>query len=240
MGGMRLLVGARPGVDVAVVVVLALPAEGAGLGPGLDDEVVGFLEALPVVGRRRVVGDALASGAADPAGDEAAAGDHVDDGELLDQPEGVVPDGQDVAEQDYLGALGDAGEDAGLDVHGAAHAEGRAVVLVEHEAVEAHLLGVEPLVDVAVVEVGAELGVVDVVAEIEVLDWQARGSEVAGLGVLVWSLGEVAYEHAGILLPAYAKEARGRTGPGWRYSTNGAKKCQIGARAEPAPNLHLA
>ena len=59
------------------------------------------------------------------------------------------------------------GEDACLDVHGAAHAEGRAVVLVEHQAVEAHLLGVQPLVDVAVVQVGAELGVVDVVAEVE-------------------------------------------------------------------------
>ena len=59
-----LLVGAHPGVDVAVVVVLALPAEGAGIGPRLDNEVVGFLESFAVEDGRGVVGYALASAAA--------------------------------------------------------------------------------------------------------------------------------------------------------------------------------
>src|SRR6185312_6778389 len=44
----RLLIRARPRVYVPVVVVLALPAERSRVCPCLDDEVVGFLEALPV------------------------------------------------------------------------------------------------------------------------------------------------------------------------------------------------
>ena len=40
-GRMGLLVGAHPRVDVAEVEVLALPAEGAGGGPRLDDQLVG-------------------------------------------------------------------------------------------------------------------------------------------------------------------------------------------------------
>ena len=167
-------------------------------------KVVRLLEPLPVVGRRGVVGHALAARAAHPARHQAALRNHVDYRKLLHQPQGVVPDGQNVAEQHYLGALGHAGENARLDVHGAAHAERRAVMLVEHQAVEAHLLGVQPLVDVAVVEVGPNLGVVDVVAEVEVLDWQARRPEVARFRVLVGSLREVTYEHAGFLLPACA------------------------------------
>ena len=142
--------------------------------------------------------DALASGAAHPAGDEPAARDHVYHGKLFDEPQGIVPDGDDVAEQDYLGAVGDLGEDRGLHVHRAAHAEGGAVVLVEHDAVEADLLGIDALVKVAVVQVGADLGIVYLVAERKVLDGQSSRAEVARLGVLVRSFGEVAYEHRGL------------------------------------------
>ena len=192
---MGTLVGAHPGIDVAEVVVLALPAEGAGSGPRLDDEFVGLLESLPVVVGFHVVGHAFPSGAAHPAGDQAAPGNHVNHRQLFHQPQGVVPDGDDVAQEHNLGAVGDAGQDGGLHVHRAAHAEGRAVVLVEHEAVEAHLLGVDFFVQVAVVEVGAELSVVDFVADAQVHDGLAGGAEVAGLGVLVGPFGEVSDKH---------------------------------------------
>ena len=89
----------------------------------------------------------------------------------------------------------------GLDVGGAAHAEGGGVVLVEHEAVETRFVGVDFFVEIAVIEVGAYLRVVDLVAEGQVLDGQAGSPEIAGLGVLVGSFGKVTYEH-GDLLPA--------------------------------------
>ena len=127
---MRLLIWTRPRIHIAVMVVLALPAEGTGRRPRLDDEVVRLLESLPVVWRRRVVRNTLAPGAAHPPGDEPATRNHVDDCELLDQPKWVVPDGDDVAEQNNLRALGHAGEDRRLDVHCAAHAEGSAMVLI--------------------------------------------------------------------------------------------------------------
>ena len=209
---MRLLVGPRPRVDVPELVVLALPAEGTGCGPGLDDELVGLLEPLPVVGRRRVVGHALPSGAAHPPGYQAATGDHVDHRELFHQPQRVVPDGDDVAQQNDLGALGDAGEDGCLDVHGAAHAEGRAVVLVEHQAVETHLLCVKFFVKVAVVELGTQLGVIDLVADGEIHDGFAGGPEVPGVRVLVGSLSEISDVHG--FLPSWAWYAKRRQPPG--------------------------
>ena len=195
-GRMRRLVGARPGVHVAVLVMVSFPAEGSLARPGVDDEVVGFLEPLPVVGRGGVVGDAFAARAADPAGDQAPAGNHVDGGQVLGQPQRVVPDGQDVPEQHDLRALRDAGEDRGLEVHHLAHAERRRVVLVQHEPVEPHLLGVELLVEVAVVEVRAEPRVVGRVGHAEVGDVPAGGPEVPGTRILVRTLGEVADEHA--------------------------------------------
>ena len=191
----RVLVGPRPRIHVAVVVVLAFPAERAGLRPRLDDEVVRFLEALPVVRRHGVVGDALAPGAAHPAGYQTATRDHVDFREFLGQEQRVVPDRQDVAEQHDLGAAGDAGEDRGFQIHHPAHAEGRRVVFVQHQAVEAHLLGEHALVQIAVVEIGAELRVVAGVGHAEVHDAAPGGAEVARAGVLVGAFGEVADEH---------------------------------------------
>ena len=83
------------------------------------------------------------------------------------------------------------------------------MVLVEHQPVEAHLLGVDLLVEVAVVELAAELRVVDVVGDVEVAEVAAvhlRGlvgafGEVADLhGLpLVVELGDQAMEHVGLL-----------------------------------------
>ena len=51
--------------------------------------------------------------------------------------------------------LGDTREDRRLDVHHGAHAEGRAMMLVEHDRVEADVLGIDHLVEIFVVEPGA-------------------------------------------------------------------------------------
>ena len=56
--------------------------------------------------------------------------------------------------------VGHPGQDGCPDIGNALHAKGGGVVLVEHQRVEAHLFGVDLLVDVAVVELGAYLGVV--------------------------------------------------------------------------------
>ena len=140
--GVGLLVGLGPWIDVTVLEVLAFPTEGAGGGPGLDDEFVGLLEPFPVIGRRGVVGHAFPSRAPDPSGNQPSPGYHVYHRQLFDQPKRVVPDGQDVAKKHDLGPFGDAGQNGGLHVHGPAHAKGRAVVLVQHEPIETHLLGV--------------------------------------------------------------------------------------------------
>ena len=150
---------------------------------------MGLLEALAVEVGRRVVGVAFPSAAADKTGHQAAVGNHVNHGKLLGQPEGVVPDGQDVAQDDYLGLVGDAGQDGGADVGDALHTEGRAVVLVKHQGVEAHLFGIDLFVQVAVVETGTHRRVVVLVADAEV---GGLGTHQAGVVVLPGLLGKVA------------------------------------------------
>src|SRR5581483_10356256 len=76
-----------------------------------------------------------------------------------------------------------------------AHAERRGVMLVEHDAVEAGVLDRDHLVEVAVVQLRADLLVVDGVAQGEVHDRLAGGAEVAGVRILVRPLGEVHREH---------------------------------------------
>ena len=191
----RGLVRARPRIHVAVLVVLALPAERARSRPRLDDEVVRFLEALPVERRLRVVRDALTAGAAHPAGDQPPARDHVDLGQLFGQPQRVFPDREDVTEQDDLGALGDARENRRFDVHHATHAERGRVMLVQHQAVEAHLLGVDLLVEVAVVQIRADPRVVVRVRHPQVFDLATGRADPARLKVLVGTFGEIANKH---------------------------------------------
>src|SRR5262249_39655646 len=113
----------------------------------------------------------------------------------LDQPQGIVPDGDDVPQQHDLGLVGDAGQDGRFDVDRAAHAEGGAVMLVEHQHVEPDLFRVQLLVEVAVVEVRADLPVLDVVAKAQVGDWFAGVAKVARRWILVWPLGEIANVH---------------------------------------------
>ena len=194
-GGMGFLIGAHPGIDMAILEMLALPAEGAGSRPGFDDKLVGFLKPLPVIGRGGIVGDAFPARAAHPAGHQAAAGNHIDHGKLLHQPQGVVPDGQDVAQQDDFGPAGHPGQDGRLDIHGPAHAKGGAVMFVEHQPIEPHLLGVHFLVQVAVVEFRPQLGVIGFVADRQVHNGLAGSPEIAGTRILIRPLGKVADKH---------------------------------------------
>ena len=128
------------------MIVLALPAERARRGPGLDDEVVRLLEALAVEMRRCVVGDALTPAATHETRHQATVGDHVDHGQLLGQPQGIIPDRQDIAQDDDFGFLRLTRQDGSAHIRDALHAEGRAVVLVEHQGIKAHLFSVHFLI----------------------------------------------------------------------------------------------
>ena len=160
--GAGLLHGNDPRVDGAVVVVLALVAEGAGLGPALDDEVVGFLEAGAVLGGIDAALQRFDRGATDESGDDPAAGVAVEHGDLFGHADGVV-NGDYVAEDGDLDVLGELGDDGGVEVDGGLHAPVRGVMLVAHNAVEAYFVGQGVLLVVLVVEdaglVGIEIGI---------------------------------------------------------------------------------
>ena len=173
--------------------MLAFPAERPRRRPRLEHELVGFLESLPVVGRLGVVGDAFAAGTAHPAGHEPAPRDQVDGRQRLGQPQRIVPDRDHVAEQDDLGLFGLTGQNRRFDVHDPAHAERRRVMLVEHQHVEAHLLGVELFVEIAVVKVGPEHRVIAPIAHHQV---QHVDPALHQVRVLIRPLGEVADLHA--------------------------------------------
>src|SRR5271155_369842 len=75
---MRLLQRQHPGVNNSKLVVLALPAPRTRSSPGLNNQVVRFLETCAVKSRVDVGGDRLDSAAADESRYQPALGDHVD------------------------------------------------------------------------------------------------------------------------------------------------------------------
>ena len=145
----------RPRIDDAVLVMRALPAERTLAGPRCDDQIMRLLEALAVVGRIDAGGERLLATAAHDAGNQAALRDHVDHRQLLGEPDRVLGQGQRIAEQDDLRLFGHRGEDRGKDVAFRLHAERRVVVLVEHEAFDALLLGVDVMLEIFVIEPAA-------------------------------------------------------------------------------------
>ena len=138
------------------------------------------------------MGPAFATAAAHESGHQPAVGDHVDHGQLFGQPQRVVPDGQHVAQDNDLDLVGDAGQDGGADVGNTLHTEGCGVVLVEHHGVEAHFLGVNFLIEVAVVELGADLGTVVAIGNTQV---NALGAHEPGTFILPGLFGKMANQH---------------------------------------------
>ena len=118
-----------------------------------------LLEPLP--GVRRVDRERVVLGAAadDHPGDQAPAAQAVDDRELLGDPGRRVVERQRVADHRDFDAAGQPGHDRGHQVRGRHQPVRVLVVLVDADPVEAELLGVDELVEVAVVEGAAVLGV---------------------------------------------------------------------------------
>jgi hypothetical protein len=93
--------------------------------------------------------------AAHEAGDQSPLRDHVDHRELFSQPDRVLGQRQRVTKQHDLDPLRHAGQDRREDVRLRLHAERRVMVLVQHDPVDAHLFGVQVLVQPLVVEPAA-------------------------------------------------------------------------------------
>ncbi len=152
---MRLLQRNSPWIDDAVLVMRAFPAERPLARPRSDDQIVRLLKSLAVEGRVDAGGQLLLPAAADKARNQPALRDHVDHRQFLGEPHRVVGQRQRVAEQDDLRLLGHRGEDRGKDVALGLHAERRIVVLVQHDTFDAHLLGIDVLVEIFVIEPAA-------------------------------------------------------------------------------------
>ena len=148
--GMGFLDGQHPGVDDAVVVETAFEAEGAGLGPAFDDQVVGFLEAVAVFGGVDAGLEGFDGAAADEAGNQASVGVAVQHRQFLGHADGVA-DGDDVAEDGDFGAAGEAADDGGVEVGGGFHIPVGGMVFVGHNAVEAGFVGLGILFVVLVI-----------------------------------------------------------------------------------------
>ena len=156
---MRLLVGARPDVDRAVVEMRPLPVERAVMaGHRLQDQIVRLPEAVDQIGRVGVGRRDLERHALDKPHIEPAARDDVDDRIFLGDADRVVAVADRHAERQQPHLLGLARQDRHRDRAHRIGAGRRRVVLVGHD-VDAELVAQRPFVEIAVVEVGADFRV---------------------------------------------------------------------------------
>src|SRR5262245_16192648 len=79
---MRLLVGQRPGIHVAIMKMFAFVAPRSGLGPGLNDKVMRFVKVLTVVGGIGVIEKLLTAGTTYPTSDQTPTRDQVNLGQF--------------------------------------------------------------------------------------------------------------------------------------------------------------
>ena len=163
--------------------------------PGLDAEVDAFPQPLERLGRVGVGGEDLIGHAAHEAGIEPAARDHVDHRHFLGDAHRVGAVGHRVAEDADARPLGLAREDRGRERRGDVGAGGGLVMLVEHD-VEAELVGEHVLVEVAMVEVRADLGIIVLAGNAH--PDRIDGVEVGEVGI--GHLGEVPAAHVGVSL----------------------------------------
>jgi hypothetical protein len=152
---MRSRVGARPDVDIAILVVTPPELERAGLRPRAHDEVVRLVEHFPRQRGVHLGRKILAPDPADEAGDDAPPRDDVEHGDLLRHPQGISPKRKTVSEDGDLRPGGPARQNPRDHVRRGHKAIGVLVVLVHADAVETQGVGIFELVEVAVVELGA-------------------------------------------------------------------------------------
>ena len=196
-GRVRLLQRQRPRVDLAIVEVLALPAEGARLvhaatirscASSKRSRLYAGLTLLTSARHRRR-GRSLRSD---------ARARSVDHRQLFGQPQRIIDDRQRIAQHENFAAPGDLGQHGAGDVDRRLHAERGRVMLVDHNAIEAGVIRHLILVVVAVVEIAGDFGIV-----VGVGQGQAQGRILLLEGRVVariWLLGEIVV--FGLALPS--------------------------------------
>ena len=182
---MRLLRRPRPRIDVAQGIVAAFPRERSVLGPGAVDEIDGLPELLARGRRGHIVIERLRSRPRRKAGDQAAVRHVVEHGVFLRHAQRVEMQRQQVAENDDLAALGLLRQRGGDQIGRRHQAIDVLVMLVEHHAVEADLVGIGELVDIFLIEAAASLCVPQAV----------RHGDPAGLVSLVEIGGQIRIGH---------------------------------------------
>src|SRR5438067_3892090 len=151
---MRLLVDARPDVDVAVLEMLALPVERpVDRGHRLEDEIMRLPEARHLPDRRALRERHLVGHAAHESHLQAAARDDVDHRQLLGDAYRVEAIRDRVAEREEPRALRLPRED-GERHRGHRRRAGRGGVVLVHHDVEPELVGEQPFVEPMVIVLG--------------------------------------------------------------------------------------
>ncbi len=161
---MRLLDRPRPQRHVLVGMELALEGEDL-LGPGPAHDLEAFVEPGAGLGHGHAVGAVLALGAAGDAGDQPPIRQAVQHGQLFGQPQRVVQREQVAVDQD-LHAPGALGGGGGHQVRRVHQAEGRGVVLVDPDPVEAEVVHLGPAVQVLGVGLHGRAGIEGAAAEL--------------------------------------------------------------------------
>ena len=156
---MRLLRRPRPRIDVAQRIVPALERKRPVLGPGAADQVDGLPELVARGGRGHVVVERLRPRARREARDQPAVRHVVEHRVFFGDAQRVQVQRQEIAEDDDLAALGPLRQRRGDQVGRWHQPVDVLMVLVEHHAVEAELVGIGELVDILLIEAAALLRV---------------------------------------------------------------------------------
>ena len=149
---MRLLIGARPHIDIVEVIEPPFERERPRLGPGLDHQVMRLLESRMRKGRVRSHRVVFSPDPTHHAGDQPAAGDAVEHGVLFGERQRMLAQTEGAAENGDLGGLDAPRQRRGRHDRRRHQPVGVLMVLVDRDAVEAKLGGKLQLVEIAVVE----------------------------------------------------------------------------------------
>src|SRR5258708_36662612 len=103
--GMRLLNWARPDINVAIIVVLALKGKGARSRPGLGNQVMRLVHALATGGRIDTIAKIFPTSDAHKARDNASTTDDIQHRNLFSHAQWVIMQGQSIANYAYFGTF---------------------------------------------------------------------------------------------------------------------------------------